>query len=545
MSEMNAPSGLQADATAGLDSEILRMLMENIPDRIYFKDLASRFVRVNNAHARWLGCASPEAVAGCSDVDFFDPSHAMAARQAELAIIRTGEAVIGRVERITKRDGRASWGSTSKLPWRDETGAIIGTFGLTRDITALKEAEGLLTEERNRLRTIIDHLPSSVFVKDTRGRYIINNQHHIAMLGGAGQSDLLGRTAEDFLADDLLKAALEDDRRVMAEGQTILNQEAAHTARDGTTHWTLTTKVPLYDSRMAITGLVGITHDITSRRHTEEELRLRTSQMEDDLRMACQVQQTFFPQTYPVFPTGVPEEASALRFAHHYEAAATLGGDFFDVIRISDTTGLALICDVMGHGVRAGLLTALIRGVVRETGSHNPDPAHIVGEINRGLIPVLEQTGQPLFATVFCGLFNTQEGILTYANAGHPPPVLLRRATGVVEAVQTPDPEPATGLLPDFPYTRGTLHLEPGDIFLGFTDGLFEAADARGAIFGEEHLHALIAANGHLPLAGLIAALVAGVQAHSGRKVFEDDVCVLAIEAAGNTCVIEPLTYDI
>ena len=138
------------NANPSLDPAILRLLMDTIPDRIYFKDLQSRFVRNNAAHARSFG-ATPEQCIGKSDFDFFSREHAERALADEQQIIRSGQPVIGKVERLTMRDGKQGWGSTTKLPWRDETGRIIGTFGLTRDITARKEAEEKLVEERNLL----------------------------------------------------------------------------------------------------------------------------------------------------------------------------------------------------------------------------------------------------------------------------------------------------------------------------------------------------------------------------------------------------------
>jgi PAS domain S-box-containing protein len=133
-----------------LDSAILRLLMDTIPDRIYFKDLESRFVRNNIAHARSFG-ATPGQCVGKTDFDFFSPEHAERAVADEREIIRTGTPVIGKVERITMRDGRLGWSSTTKLPWRDDSGRIIGTFGLSRDITEMKDAEEKLAEERNLL----------------------------------------------------------------------------------------------------------------------------------------------------------------------------------------------------------------------------------------------------------------------------------------------------------------------------------------------------------------------------------------------------------
>jgi PAS domain S-box-containing protein len=139
-----------ANTPASVDAAILRLLMDTIPDRIYFKDLQSRFVRNNAAHARSFG-ATPEQCVGKTDFDFFSREHAEQAAADEQEIIRSGQPVIGKIERLTMRDGRRGWSSTTKLPWHDDSGRIIGTFGLSRDITAMKEAEEKLAEERNLL----------------------------------------------------------------------------------------------------------------------------------------------------------------------------------------------------------------------------------------------------------------------------------------------------------------------------------------------------------------------------------------------------------
>lgn len=542
------PAAAPADPTlpsgAALDSSILRVLMDTIPDRIYFKDRESRFVRVNHAYAQWHGIESPEAVIGKTDYDFFAPVHADVAFAQEQEIIRTGVPMVARVEKLTLKDGSIAWGSATKMAWRDDQGRIIGTFGLTRDATAAKQAEEKLLEERNLLRTIIDHLPARIYVKDLASRYLLNNVAHLKMLGVQQQDQAMGRTTLDFFPNARGKQALADDNQVLSTGTPILNQEKSDFGDRGQPHWSLTTKVPLRDVRNETVGLVGISHDITLRKLAEEELRRRTHEMEADLLMARQVQETFLPRTYPVFPQGVPAEASALRFAYRYVPATTLGGDFFEIRQLSDTKCGVLICDVMGHGVRAGLLTALIRGVVGELGERAENPANVLAEVNHCLLPILEQTGQPVFATAFFGVIDTATHTLRFGNAGHPAP-LIRRAGGNVERLLTASPDPAAGLLPDFVYARHESRLEPGDLLFAFTDGVIEAPDANGEFFGEKRLVGLAAANPGASGEELCARLVTELAGHGGKTVFEDDVCVVAIESTGTTCIVQPLTYDI
>ncbi|HWA86446.1 MAG TPA: ATP-binding protein [Opitutus sp.] len=156
MNDAPAPSRDSDAAEPSLDSVILRLLMDNSPDRIYFKDLRGRIVRNNVGHADMLGAVSPEECVGKTDFDFFSPEHAEQALADEREIIRTGRAVVGKIERITMRDGAKAWVSTTKLPWRDAAGGIVGTFGVTRDVTAEKDAEEQLVAERNLLRVTIE-----------------------------------------------------------------------------------------------------------------------------------------------------------------------------------------------------------------------------------------------------------------------------------------------------------------------------------------------------------------------------------------------------
>ncbi len=528
-----------------LAPEILHSLMETIPDRIYFKDVESRFVRVNSAQARWLGAASPAEMVGKTDLDYFAPAHAQLARQTELEIMRTGEPSLGQIERLELRDGHVGWGSATKLPWRDSTGRIIGTFGLTRDHTETKQVEERLKQERTLLRTIIDHLPSRVFVKDKLGRYLLNNSAHQKMIGVGSQEEALGHTILDFRANARGEQSMVEDHRVLAGGPSIINRESMELLPDGQRRWAITTKVPLHDLRGQLIGLVGISHDITARKRVEEELRERSIEMETDLRMACQIQNVFLTQTYPVFPRGVPVEASALRFAHRYLPAASLGGDFFDIVQLSDTQCVVLICDVMGHGVRAGLLTALIRGLVGELDERTENPAQVLAEINRGFMPIFQQTGQPVFATVFCGVIDTELHRLSYANAGHPPPLMLRRATGTVVALSNADPEPATGLVDGFAFTRHECEFGVGDVLLGYTDGVLEAADSSGELFGQDRLIALSMRHGELPGKVLIEKVVEAVRGFSGREQFDDDICVLTVESTGMTCPVYAPNWEI
>jgi PAS domain S-box-containing protein len=127
---------------------LMNTLMDNVPDRIYFKDAQSRFLRVNHAMAELFHLADPEQLVGKSDADFFGGEHAQQALDDEQKIIQSGQPVIGLVEKETLPDGTVRWALTTKMPLRDQAGRIAGTFGISRDYTELKRAEEALLQAK-------------------------------------------------------------------------------------------------------------------------------------------------------------------------------------------------------------------------------------------------------------------------------------------------------------------------------------------------------------------------------------------------------------
>jgi len=135
-------SGVVAEISQLQDEiNLLETLMDNVPDSIYFKDRESRFTRINRYAAARFGVASPALAVGRTDFDFFTDEHAAKALRDEQEIIRTGQPLVNVEEKETRADGDVRWISTTKLPLRDRTGNIVGTFGISRDITERKQAE--------------------------------------------------------------------------------------------------------------------------------------------------------------------------------------------------------------------------------------------------------------------------------------------------------------------------------------------------------------------------------------------------------------------
>ncbi|MGA3179844.1 MAG: PAS domain-containing protein [Verrucomicrobiota bacterium] len=135
-----------AQADLEFERGLMRFLLDNSPDHIFFKDLQSRFIKCSQHQAEMFGRKHPDEVLGKTDFDFFDEEFANRAFQDEQEIIRTGVPMVGKVIPEKLKDGRVSWALTTKMPLRDRTGKLIGTFGISKDITALKESEAKLKQ---------------------------------------------------------------------------------------------------------------------------------------------------------------------------------------------------------------------------------------------------------------------------------------------------------------------------------------------------------------------------------------------------------------
>ena len=123
--------------------------------------------------------------------------------------------------------------------------------------------------------------------------------------------------------------------------------------------------------------------------------------MEDDLKMAREIQLTMLPQQYPTFPRSAPPSESAFQFTHRYLPAGTVGGDFFAVSALSENEAGVFICDVAGHGVRSALVTAMIRALAEELKPLATNPGQFLSKLNSDLHAILKHTGTPMLTTAF------------------------------------------------------------------------------------------------------------------------------------------------
>jgi len=288
-----------------------------------------------------------------------------------------------------------------------------------------------------------------------------------------------------------------------------------------------------------IEGLASDLAVMTSRvlryhRQLEAEVAAKTAVIREDLELAREFQNALLPSDYPEVGPAETGSPLALRFAHFYQPASTIGGDFFDLIELDENRVGVLIADVMGHGARSALITAILRALVRNYCTQATAPGDFLGELNRHLQEVIARSGQTLFVTAFFMTLDTRTGLASWAVAGHPSPLRVRRGSG-----RAPEPlwkecsrQPALGLLPEAIYRTMESPMKPGDVFLLFTDGVVEAERPDGTPFGVERLAASFDEALDGPMAAMPAKIVSQVSSFQRRAQYDDDVCIVAVEVA-------------
>ena len=527
--------------------ERYRGIFENSVAGIFQTSPEGTYLDVNPALIRIYGYSSrEEMMSRISDIArllYVDPNR----RSEFIKLMRERDVVQDFEAQIYRKDGSVIWISENARAVKDAQGNILFYEGMVEDITARKEAEEKLRFSEMRFRSIWQKSFEGMRLTDEQGIILAVNPA-FCQIAGLPAEELVGRPYTVMYAptEDVAEMTRKYKERFSEKRiETLLERHVAF--RSGKT-----VDVELSNSFIVMEEgrwlLLSLARDVTIRRQAEErerkanaelarsqaELRKKNEILEDDLKMARDIQQAILPQQYPAFPPGVSEESSLLHFCHRYYPSGQVGGDFFNVLALSETQAGLFLCDVMGHGVRSALVTAMVRGLVEELRPIALDPGQLLTRINSDLRAILQQTGTPLFTTAVYLVADLARRQIFYANAGHPKPFLVHRLGGTVEVLRysSGKSRPALGLFADSTYPTVSCPLSAGDLLMLFTDGLYEVEGAGGQQFSQDLL--LEAVSKHVSLHGteLFTAVLSEIQQFSLNHEFSDDVCLVGMEAS-------------
>jgi phosphoserine phosphatase RsbU/P len=235
--------------------------------------------------------------------------------------------------------------------------------------------------------------------------------------------------------------------------------------------------------------------------------------LEQEINIARDIQQALLPRNFPDTPNFC---VTGVNFP-----CLSVGGDYFDVFRVSDGRTAFVIADVSGKGLGAAILTTMLQGALSGM-TLGTDPARVFNHVNRFLC---EHSEVGRYATVFFGLLDN-DGHLEFINAGHPSPILIRR--GAAEEAFTEGSFPV-GLVPEAQYTAACVKLEPGDTLVLFTDGVTEAMDPEEQLFGVPRLRQVLTGQMQCPLEQLQKCVLEAVENFTRGARQADDLTLLIV----------------
>ena len=527
--------------------EEYRSIFEHLVEGIFRTTPTGSYLSANPALARIYGYSSvADLMAHITDIQrqlYVDPN-----RRAEFVRLMEEKNVVQDFEsQIYRKDGSVIWIAENVRAGRDAEGKVQCYEGTVEDITERRRTEERLRDSEALYHSLVETLPQNVFRKDLEGRFTFGNRRFCETLR-LPLEQLIGKTDFDFFDVELAKKYQADDRRVLETQQLFETVEEVQPPGQGRLVVNVV-KTPIYDSARRVIGLQGIFWDITERARAQaelrrtseelarnrEELRSKNAEMEEDLKWAREIQHAFMPQQYPSFPKSASAEESLLRFCHRYNPTGAVGGDFFSILALSDTLAGVFICDVMGHGVRSALVTAIVRALVEELRPLSDNPGLLLGQLNRDLRAILKQSGTPLFTTAFYFVLDLTTLEIRYANAGHPKPFLIHRATRQVEQLENEDRKsrPPLGLLDGSIYPTTKTKVQPNDLIMLFTDGLYDVEGPYEELFGPDWLLDEVGKRTLLSAGMLFDDLLAEIKMASDNGRFADDVCLVGVEVSG------------
>ncbi|MBQ2379245.1 MAG: SpoIIE family protein phosphatase [Akkermansia sp.] len=429
------------------------------------------------------------------------------------------------------------WIRVNGLAERNADKKGVQLVGVWVDITRRKMADLHAMEDRDLFRNLINYLPDNIYYKNRESRFVMANEATARKMGVRTPSDLIGCKDTHFFSDETVDVARQEELEIMRTGKAITNRIHKESWKDGESSWCRLSKFPWYAPDGTVKGIVGISSDVTKLIEAQqryqriaEQLDQRNRALEKEISLAREIQLALQSQRIPNREWKDEETGRRhlARFHHMYLPCTGVAGDCFEVFPVGESGVGMLICDVMGHGVRAALIASMLRGLLEQFVSLADTPGLFLSSLNRQLWGIFEKANLTMFTTACYVYFDLQKRRLTIATAGHPVPIILGADGKAFQPIMRRSP--ALGLLENAPFRESDLTLEPGMKLMLFTDGLPEAHNPEGEEFGVARVMNFLMENAPQNIKEMLDFSLAAMHSFTQNPGQDDDICLLGVE---------------
>ncbi|MGZ8191531.1 MAG: PAS domain S-box protein [Methylococcaceae bacterium] len=504
----------EAESALKESEERFRQMAEMTGEWLWEQDPGGYYIYSSTAVNQILGFSQDE-VMGKHYTEFLTPQD-----KAEQQVYATSyQPFYALTNHYRHKDGHPVLAESTGLPIINAEGKLLKWRGVDRDITARKHFQDALIESEKRTRLIIESSLSAIVIMDSYG-LITDWNHQAEKIFGWARKEAIGQRLEELIIPPRYRNEHRQGLQTFLHTGIgpLLNKLIEHVAmrRDGSEFPVEFSISPLKLGNAYIFS--GFIHEITARKAAEQKIRqaeVNLAITQSEIKIAQRIQASLSPSA--------PIRTDHFEVTGYCLPADQVGGDYFDYFFRSEDQLDMIIADVSGHSIGPALFMVETRSAIRTQANRLGTPSETLGVLNNFLFEDLDNADY--FITLFYLQYNTRTHQLSFANAGHPPPLLLSPFQR--ECRQLDAEGMILGVRKNIIFEEKTTTISNGDLILLYTDGITEAENPVGEFFGVERLSDIFIQYAQHSPEGIIDAMLKHLKQFCQCESFNDDITLM------------------
>ncbi|ESS73834.1 phosphoserine phosphatase RsbU [Methyloglobulus morosus KoM1] len=507
----------EAESALAESEERFRQMAEMTGEWLWEQDPEGYYLYCSNAVAQILGF-SRDQIIGRQYTEFLTAQD----QKSQRTYATSHKPFYGLINHYQHRDGQQILTESTGLPIFNAQGKLLKWRGVDHDITARMHFQEALIESEKRTRLIIESSMNAIILMDSYG-IVTDWNHRAEKMFGWSSEEAIGRRLDELIIPPRFHKAHRDGLKTFLQTGVgpMLNKQSEQVAlrRDGTEFPVELSVSPLKFGNTYIFS--GFMHDISNRKAAEEQIRqaqVNLAIAQNEIKIAQQIQATLSPSA--------PIKSEDFELAGFCLPADKVGGDYFDYFFRKEGQLDIVIADVSGHSIGPALFMVEARSAIRAQTNLLATPSETLVVLNNFLFDDLDKSDY--FITLFYLQYNIHTQQLRFANAGHPPPLLLNQYEGEFKKLD------AEGLLlgvrKNVVFEEKTTMLEKGDVILFYTDGLIEVENTSKEFFGLDRVKAIVSQNAQEQPQAIIDEIFVSLRQFSQSNAFADDITLMVLK---------------